>query len=171
MYHNQIVHHKPCFYLFIPHNNLFDNQGSSPPFDHIKFYFSGKRQRKKKYKNLSKNVIENLFLLFQVIAPEHLGTQGTRTRKHAKHVGTWARKHAGHVGTWARKRAKHVDTWACKHARHVCTWTRKTRNLADSSVFQEIFTNTGKIFILGGGLCSRQYFYKVLRFFWYFPIS
>ena len=28
MYHNQIVHHKPFFDLFILHNNLFDNQGS-----------------------------------------------------------------------------------------------------------------------------------------------
>ena len=28
MYHNQKVHHKPCFNLFMPHNNLFDNQGS-----------------------------------------------------------------------------------------------------------------------------------------------
>ena len=28
MYHNQMVHHKSCFNLFIPHNNLFDNQGS-----------------------------------------------------------------------------------------------------------------------------------------------
>ena len=28
IYHNQIVHHKPCFNLFILHNNLFDNQGS-----------------------------------------------------------------------------------------------------------------------------------------------
>ena len=28
MYHNQIVHHKPYFNLFIRHNNLFDNQGS-----------------------------------------------------------------------------------------------------------------------------------------------
>ena len=28
MSHNQIVHHnKPCFNLFILHNNLFDNQG------------------------------------------------------------------------------------------------------------------------------------------------
>ena len=27
MYHNQIVHHKPCFNLFVLHNNLFDNQG------------------------------------------------------------------------------------------------------------------------------------------------
>ena len=26
--HNEIVHHKPCFNLFILHNNLFDNQGS-----------------------------------------------------------------------------------------------------------------------------------------------
>ena len=28
LYHNQIAHHKPCFNLFILHNNLFDNQGS-----------------------------------------------------------------------------------------------------------------------------------------------
>ena len=28
MYHNQIVHHKPCFNLFILHKNLFDNQES-----------------------------------------------------------------------------------------------------------------------------------------------
>ena len=25
---SQIVHHNPCFNLFIPHNNSFDNQGS-----------------------------------------------------------------------------------------------------------------------------------------------
>ena len=28
MYHNQIVHHEPCFNLFILYNSLFDNQGS-----------------------------------------------------------------------------------------------------------------------------------------------
>ena len=28
VYHNQIVHHKPCFNLFRLHNNLFDNQGN-----------------------------------------------------------------------------------------------------------------------------------------------
>ena len=28
IYHKEIVHHKPCFNLFILHNNLFDNQGS-----------------------------------------------------------------------------------------------------------------------------------------------
>ena len=28
MYHNQIVHLKLCFSLFILHNNLVDNQGS-----------------------------------------------------------------------------------------------------------------------------------------------
>ena len=28
IYHNQIVHHKPCFNLFLLHNNSFDNQGS-----------------------------------------------------------------------------------------------------------------------------------------------
>ena len=28
VYDSQIVHHNPCFNLFILHNNLFDNQGS-----------------------------------------------------------------------------------------------------------------------------------------------
>ena len=28
VYGSQIVHHSPCFNLFILHNNLFDNQGS-----------------------------------------------------------------------------------------------------------------------------------------------
>ena len=28
IYDSQIVHHNPCFNLFILHNNLFDNQGS-----------------------------------------------------------------------------------------------------------------------------------------------
>ena len=28
IYNNQIVHHNPCFNLFILHNNSFDNQGS-----------------------------------------------------------------------------------------------------------------------------------------------
>ena len=28
LYDSQIVHHNPCFKLFILHNNSFDNQGS-----------------------------------------------------------------------------------------------------------------------------------------------
>ena len=28
IYDSQIVHHNPCFNLFILHNNLFNNQGS-----------------------------------------------------------------------------------------------------------------------------------------------
>ena len=35
MYHNQIVHHKPCSNLFILHNNLLDNQGSEINKDDI----------------------------------------------------------------------------------------------------------------------------------------
>ena len=27
IYDSQIVHHNPCFNLFIRHNNLFDNRG------------------------------------------------------------------------------------------------------------------------------------------------
>ena len=82
-------------------------------------------------------------MLFEIIACEHLRTQGTWARKHERHVGTWVRYHIRHVGTWASKHARHVGTWARKHARHVGTWTRKhtghvgmwarkARNLADS---------------------------------------
>ena len=58
---------------------------------HIQFYFSGKKQ-KKSTKNLGKIFIENLILLFEVIAREHLGTQDT-------HVGTRAREHVSAQGT------------------------------------------------------------------------
>ena len=37
MYHNQIVHHKPFFDLFILRNNLFDNQGSEINKNNIRF--------------------------------------------------------------------------------------------------------------------------------------
>ena len=64
-----------------------------------------------------------MFLLFEVIAREHVGTQGMLAREHARNAGTWARKHARHVGMWARKHARHVGTWACK-----------AHNSADSSI-------------------------------------
>ena len=94
----------------------------------IKFYFSGKRQRKRT-KNLSKNVIENLFFLFEVIAPEHLGTQGTRARKHVSTQSTLSRQHASvqdtlvreHVSTQdllALERVSTQGTLAREHVRH-----------------------------------------------------
>ena len=39
------------------------------------------------------------------------------------------------------------------------------------SVFQENFTSTEKMFISRGGLSTRQQFYEVLRFSWYFLVS
>ena len=86
----------------------------------IKFYFSGKRQRKRT-KNLSKNVIENLFLLFEVIAPEHLGTQGTRARKHVSTQSTLSREHVSTQDLLALERVSTQGTLARERARHVGT--------------------------------------------------
>ena len=65
---------------------------------HIKFYFSEKRQRKST-KNLSKNAIQNLFMLFEVIAHGYLGTQGTLAREHASTQRMSTFEHARHVST------------------------------------------------------------------------
>ena len=116
---------------------------------HIKFYFSGKRQRKST-KNLSKTCHWNLtFVIWSYSrwalrharyvsmqarkAHEHVSTWAC---KHARHVGTWACNHTKHVGTWARKHTRHVSmqgTLARKHAKHVGMWTCKAHNLADLS--------------------------------------
>ena len=72
---------------------------------HIQFYFSEKRQRKST-KNLSKNVIENLFLLFEVKAREDLGTQSTLAREHITTEGTLAREYVCMQGTLAREHAR-----------------------------------------------------------------
>ena len=37
-------------------------------------FISQKKERKNNHKNLRKNIIENLFLLFVVTAHEHVGT-------------------------------------------------------------------------------------------------
>ena len=60
-------------------------------------------------KKTKKHAIENLFLLFIVIAREHVGTQsmqGTLAgehEKHARHVGTLSRKHVSAQRTLARE--------------------------------------------------------------------
>ena len=101
---------------------------------------------RKSTKNLIKTCQWNLFLLFEVIAREHLGTQGKWARKHVgtwarkarwhvhtqgtlvrEHVSTqgkWAREHASTQGTLAREHAGHVGTRARKHVRQVGTWVR-----------------------------------------------
>ena len=40
IYDGQIVHHNPCFNLFILHNNPFDNQGSKINKNHIFLRFN-----------------------------------------------------------------------------------------------------------------------------------
>ena len=65
-----------------------------------------------------KHVIENLSLLFVVIASEYVGTQGTLACEHAKHArhehvdtqDTLACEHVSTQGTLAREHAKHVNT-------------------------------------------------------------
>ena len=57
--------------------------------------FNRKKQRNQKI--LVKHGIENLFLLFYVIAREYISTHDTLTRKHLKHVIKWEREHARHV--------------------------------------------------------------------------
>ena len=94
-----------------------------------------RKKTKNNHKNVRKTCYWKPFLLFVVIASEHVGTQstqGTLARQHGRHVGTWERKHERHVGAWAHKHARHVSTWARNHARHVGTLARKARNLADS---------------------------------------
>ena len=139
IYHNQIVHHKPCFNLFILHNNLFDNQGSKIKiktnffvrFDILPFtktFFLLSTLLYSTQFSLPLSLALSLYIYINYF-PSHVLPL---THKHARHSGTWARKHARHVGTWARKHAGYVGTWACKHAKHVGTWVRKARNLADS---------------------------------------
>ena len=115
---------------------------------HIKFYFSGKRQRKSS-KNLSKTCHWKFsFVISSYSTPvlrcaRHVSAQGTWAGKRAGQVGTWARervgfigawvhKHGGDVGTWARSPARHLGTWARKHGKQVGTWAHKAGSLADS---------------------------------------
>ena len=41
MYDSQIVHHDPCFNLFLLHNNSFDNPGSEINKNDVFFTFFG----------------------------------------------------------------------------------------------------------------------------------
>ena len=54
-----------------------------------------------------KHVIENLFLLFEVIAREQARYVDTRGRKYERQL--------------AREHARHVSRMACEHAKHVGT--------------------------------------------------
>ena len=83
---------------------------------HTQFYFTGKRKRKCT-KNFSKTChwkLSLLLLLFEVIAREHVGTQGTskNVRKHENTQDTLPREHVNTQGTWTRKHERHVGTWA-----------------------------------------------------------
>ena len=67
-----------------------------------------RKKTKKKHKKSVKPVIENLFLLFEVIACEHVGTQSPLAREHINTQSTLSRKHVS-VRQWART---HVSTLA-----------------------------------------------------------
>ena len=97
---------------------------------HIKFYFSGKRQRKSS-KNLSETCHWKLsFVISSYSMPAlrragHVSAQGTWAGKRAAQVGAWARERAGYIGTWVHKHGGDVGTWACSPARHLGAWARK----------------------------------------------
>ena len=73
------------------------------------FYFTEKIQTKNT-KNLKKYVTENLFLLFVVIACEHIGTQSTQ--------GTFSREHVSTQNTLASEHVYMQGTLASEHIRH-----------------------------------------------------
>ena len=64
--------------------------------------------RKKTKKMYQKSVNENLFLLFEVIAREHVCTQATLVREYAGTKDTMAREQARHVSTQGTLAREHV---------------------------------------------------------------
>ena len=87
------------------------------------FYYTGKIQRTIT-KMWGKHVIENLFLLFVVKSPEHVGTQSTLARKHVSAQNALPRDHASMQGTLARE---HVSTQDTLVREHVSTQGRLAR--------------------------------------------
>ena len=67
---------------------------------------------------LGKHVIESLFLLFEVRARKHVGTQDRLACKHARNIGTWAREKVSTQETLARE---HVGTQDMLGRQHVST--------------------------------------------------
>ena len=47
---------------------------------------------KKKYQKSKYNATENTFFYFEVMVREHVGTQGSLTREHVRHVSKSAHK-------------------------------------------------------------------------------
>ena len=64
--------------------------------------------RKKTKKMYQKSVNENLFLLFEVIAREHVCTQATLVREYVGTKDTMAREQARHVSTQGTLAREHV---------------------------------------------------------------
>ena len=64
------------------------------------FWYTILFQRKKK------SVIENLFLLFEVIARKHVGTQDTLAREDVSLQGTLTCKHLSRQDTLAREQVR-----------------------------------------------------------------
>ena len=59
--------------------------------------------------------LKTFFLLFEVIAHEYVGTQGTLAKEH---VSTLARQHLSTQDTWAREQVRRQGTLSRKHVRH-----------------------------------------------------
>ena len=61
------------------------------------------------------------FLLFEIIARDLLGTQGTSAREHVSTQGTSAREHVSTQGTLAREHVRHAIWQALvEHYFHQC---------------------------------------------------
>ena len=51
-----------------------------------------RKMTKKKYQKSKYNATENAFFYFEVMVREHVGTQGSLTREHVRHVSKSAHK-------------------------------------------------------------------------------
>ena len=107
MYHNQIVYHKPCFNLFIIHNNLFNNQGSKINKSNIFFMF----QHTVFYKNFCPTLLYplilslSLSLYINVHMSVYTYTSHINTHTHT-HTHTYIYKHVSTQDTLTRKHVR-----------------------------------------------------------------
>ena len=107
------------------------------------FWYTVLFHRKKK----KKCVIENLFLLVEVIARKHVGTQDTSAHEYLNLQGTLAREHVSTQGTLALKQVRAQDTLAREHVSMKGTLVREqvstqvVENRATQDTFQSLKVN------------------------------
>ena len=67
-----------------------------------------RRKTNKKYQKSKKNVVKNLFLLFEIIAREQVDTQGRLACWHVSAQDTLAREHMSTQDALAREHVRHA---------------------------------------------------------------